>query len=140
MQIVGTIGQKIVMTIVSILIVIWLIVISGFNYVTVKMYGKMPLVVYLVAPYGSAIVTLLVYFLLPAFISVHTKWKDGLFNLRSDRVRKSEERKIAASIPKWGLECGISTTRLFRIEESYKAEFFASVSSKEYGWSRVVVV
>lgn len=127
MQVVAIIGRKIVMTMLSIIFVGWLIVISGFNYVTLKLYGKMPFVVYIVAPYISALITVVVYLLLPALISIHTKWKDGLGNLKLGKVRKSEERMIVSSIPIWGLECGLSATSFYRIEEDYKAEFFMNV-------------
>lgn len=129
LEVVQKIGRDFVMVWISLLLTTTFVVIVGFNYVTIKLWGKMPQMVWIMAPYLCGLMFCLAYFLLPAFIKIHALSEVSLMRTRMCRFTrdKSVGKKIVESMRVLGMDCGLPGYRLFRIEKPFVKSFYARV-------------
>ncbi|OXA64784.1 hypothetical protein Fcan01_01334 [Folsomia candida] len=127
LHVIGNMGKHFVMLMV--IGVLWIVSLlsSGFTYVTIKLYGKMPTKVYLLAPYISVMTFFVTYFVLRGLEGINKKCVEGLVNLKLCRVRRSLERRVANSIQVFAIPCGVPGYKIFQIEDGYKTQFYANV-------------
>lgn len=127
LHVLGKIGRDFVMSVMLQMLWTYSFVCSGFTYVTIRLYGTMPTIIYLLAPYTCLVVFCVAYFLLRGLEGVNKKCVEGLANLKLCRIRRSLERRVINSIPVSAIQCGLLGYKIFQIEDGYKLEFFASV-------------
>lgn len=123
----GKIGRNFVMSMVLGTLSTISTLLSGFIYVTIKLYGKMPMKVYPLAPYVCLVTLFLTYFLLRALEGVNKMCVKGLANLSQGRNRRSLEKRVANSIPVFAIPCGRRGYEMFKIEDGYRLGFYAIV-------------
>ncbi|OXA49657.1 hypothetical protein Fcan01_15634 [Folsomia candida] len=102
-------------------------VLSGFIYITIKLYGKMPMKVYPLAPYICFVTLFLTYFLLRGIEGVNNRCAKGLASLKMCRTRRSLEKRVATSVPVFAIPCGMRGYEMFKIEDGYRLGFYAMV-------------
>lgn len=127
LHLIGKISSDFVSGAGILLIYVMSVMLSGFTYVTIKLYGKMPLEAYLLAPYMFLIIFGISYFLLRALEGINQKCVEGLGNLRLYEIRRSLERRMVNAIPVFAIPCGLPGYKIFLIEDGYKLNFYSTV-------------
>lgn len=127
LHVISKVGRDYLMCISLIMEFVVSVMASGLTYVTIKLYGKMPTVAWLMASYVVVVIFCVTYFLLRALEGVNTKCVEGLGNLRGARVRNTLERRMVNAVPVFAIPCGLPGYKLFQVEDGYKLDFYAKV-------------